>query len=128
MKVKPKAKKKDDAQLLAAGAIIDKAGQAIRQSYGRPLTLHEIAQLQRALQARLRPARKSGRKRQARITAAVRDYKAGLRGLPLYAKHIPGHEKLSELARTKFEHNLIDAVTKRIKHDKKRRSKPPPTG
>jgi len=51
---------------------------------------------------------------------AYEDYKKGMRGLPLYRKHIPGYEKLGEWRRERAQRHLRQALAKRAERERKR--------
>jgi hypothetical protein len=55
---------------------------------------------------------------------AYRDYKAGLRGLSLYRKHIRGHDKMSRWRRAYRERRLLNALQKRASREAKRQIGP----
>jgi hypothetical protein len=54
--------------------------------------------------------------------AAYEDYKAGMRGLALYRRHIPNFEKLSRWARLREQDRLSNALQKRVERDRKIKS------
>ena len=53
--------------------------------------------------------------------SAYDDYKRGMRGLPLYRKHIPGYEKLGPWRRERAQRQLRQALAKRAERERKRR-------
>lgn len=59
------------------------------------------------------PPGRPGRKRSAEITAALADWKAGLRGLQLYQRHIPSWDKMSHWRRRIEAERLRDAISTR---------------
>ncbi len=54
-----------------------------------------------------------GRKRCKEITEAHADWKSGLRGVELYRKHIPGHERMGQWKREAKSRDLMDAIRSR---------------
>ena len=76
--------------------------------------------LARLVRRQIVPRRKPGPKG-SRLNAAYCDYRAGLRGLPLYRKHIPGHDKMSQWRRTFTEKRLLNALQQRASREKRRR-------
>jgi hypothetical protein len=80
-----------------------------------------------AFRGTLFPARRPGRRRKERITAAHQDWKNGMRGLALYRAHIPGWERHNRYRRQSEARALMDAVRTR---DRRRRgiSNPIPCG
>jgi hypothetical protein len=56
---------------------------------------------------------KRQRKRTEELNEADRDYLAGLRGVALYRKHIPGYAKLSRWRRKAEQKRLMDSLHKR---------------
>jgi hypothetical protein len=52
--------------------------------------------------------------------SAYDDYKRGMRGLPLYRKHIPGYEKLGPWRRERAQRQLRQALAKRAERERKR--------
>lgn len=65
-----------------------------------------------------REKRRPGRKRKAAITAAVTDYEAGMRGVELYRKHIPGYSGMSHYRRLAKQRTLAEAI-----HSRRRRER-----
>ena len=69
------------------------------------------------------PRRKPGRKDQ-RLDKADADYRAGMRGLDLFRKHIPRHDKLNRWHRKAEQSRLLKALQKRAERDRKRQKVP----
>ena len=69
------------------------------------------------------PRRKPGRKDQ-RLDKADADYRAGMRGLDLFRKHIPRHDKLSRWRRKAEQSKLLKTLQKRAERDRKRQTRP----
>ena len=59
------------------------------------------------------------RKTDRRIDAAYADYKANLRRLELYRKHIPEHDKKSRYRRRIEERRLMNAIHQRISRERR---------
>ncbi len=81
----------------------------------------ERLKLVKAFRAVLIPRKAPGRKRRKEITAAYADWKLGMKGLPLYRKHIPGFEKLSHWRRREKSRALMDAIRTRQRRERRRR-------
>ncbi len=75
--------------------------------------------LLRGFRAQLIPPGKPGRKRRKEITAAHADWKGGLRGLPLYRKHIPGFDRMNWWKRKAKMGALRDAIRSRERRSRK---------
>ena len=69
------------------------------------------------------PKKKPGRKDQ-RLDKAYADYRAGTRGLDLFRKHIPRHDKLSRWRRKVEQSKLLKTLQKRAERDRKRQKRP----
>ena len=69
------------------------------------------------------PKRKPGRKDQ-RLDKADADYRAGMRGIDLFRKHIPRHDKLNRWHRKAEQSRLLKALQKRAERDRKRQKRP----
>jgi hypothetical protein len=63
--------------------------------------------------------RKPGRKRSEQVNRAYPDYKAGLRGLALYRKHVPNYHQLSRWRRREEGNKLLKNLQKRAQREKK---------
>jgi len=63
---------------------------------------------------------KPGKKKDERIDRAYADYTAGVRGLKLFKKHIPGHDRLSHWRRSVEQDRLMAALQQRASRNKKR--------
>jgi hypothetical protein len=73
-----------------------------------------------AVRRKLLPPGPRGRRNSERITAAYADWKAGMRGIELYARHIPGFREMSYWKKKDKIRTLNDALSKR----EKRRTNP----
>jgi hypothetical protein len=67
---------------------------------------------------RILPPGKRGRKRSEQITAAHADWSAGIRGVELYRKYIPGFEHMSRWRRGSESRTLLNAI-----HSRERRAR-----
>lgn len=88
----------------------------------RELSGRQRAQLDRFLAAILKPTHRPGRKPSARVGEAHRDFAAGMRGIPLFRKHIPNFEKLSRWRRRIEQRRLMDAIHKRASRARQKQS------
>jgi len=100
-------------------AAVEQLRRAVEQAQ---LPYSVRARLARSIRRRIVPRRKPGPKN-SRLDAAYRDYRAGSRGMPLYRKHIPGHDKMSQWRRAYRQRRLMNALQKRASREKKRRSR-----
>jgi hypothetical protein len=66
------------------------------------------------------PGKQPGRRRNAGITAAHRDWKSGMYGLALYKKHIPGWETHSRWRRAAEARRLMDAIRSRERREREK--------
>jgi hypothetical protein len=66
------------------------------------------------------PRRKPGPKG-SRDDAAYADYRSGLRGLALFRKFIPGHDKMGRWRRRIEERRFMNTLQKRASRDRRRR-------
>jgi hypothetical protein len=69
---------------------------------------------------RVVPRRRPGRKT-SRLDAAWIDYQAGVRGLQLFRKYIPGHDRMSCWRRAFRQKRLMNTLHKRASRDRARR-------
>jgi len=63
------------------------------------------------------PRRRAGRRPKAQVTAAYQDWKAGMRGVALFRKHIPGWQKHNRYRRIAEEKRLMDAIRSRYRRE-----------
>lgn len=68
----------------------------------------------------LLPPGKPGPKFKKEITAAFVDWQAGLRGIALYRKHVPGFNQMSHWKRRGKMHALREALRARARRQEKR--------
>ena len=102
-------------------AAVVAAVQGLREAVDReglPYSLR--VRLALALKRELVPRRKPG-PRCSRLDAAYDDYRVGVRGLELFRKHIPNHDKLSQWRRATKEKRLLNALQKRASRERQRR-------
>jgi len=113
--------------MAAAAAIAEHAAQEIISKFGN-LGPRERRKLVSRFRRHLFPA--SGRpgrgrsKRSKEITAACLDWKAGMRGLPLYRKHIPRFDRMGYWEQKVKMRTLMDAIRTR---NRRERPQPPAT-
>jgi hypothetical protein len=96
----------------AAAAIVE---SAVEQIWTLNLTQAQLGQAAKGFGCLLRPqqGRPPGRKESQRITAALFDYDAGLRGIELYKRHIPRYDSMNRYRRRCETQRLNDALHKR---------------
>ena len=95
------------------------AGVSIDEEFGDTLSIAERRRLVTLFRRTLIPARRPGRKRRTEITLAYEDWKAGVRGLALYKKHIRGWDRMSHWRRRVESQRLSNAVHTRHARDQK---------
>ena len=75
----------------------------IREEFGERLTREDYVQVARVFYSAIVPKRKPGRRRKPQVTAAHANWKAGIRGVALYRKHIPGWQNHNRYRRPSRE-------------------------
>ncbi len=101
----------------AAREMTARAAHDIRRQHGSSLTREESLRLVSAFQSALVPRRRAGRRPKPQVTAAYLDWKAGMRGVALHRKHIPGSEKHNRYRRMAEEKRLMDAIRSRCRRE-----------
>ena len=109
-----------EEQFTQAASAAMQAGQRIARDF-RTLGQGQRRRIASMFRRQLVLPRKPGRKRSDRITAAHADWKAGMRGIELYRKHIRGFETHSFWRRKSESRSLMDAIRARERRDKKRK-------
>ena len=99
------------------------AGTDIPARLGSDLSRNDRLKAVTAFRRALVPQSRPGRRPKDKITAAHRDWKDGLRGVPLYRKHIPGWERHSQWRRRAEEQRLMDSIRKRERRARERRAR-----
>lgn len=89
------------------------AGSRIAIDFGSLLDSSDRRKVLGTFRRTLFPAQRPGRRRSARVTAAHRDWKNGMRGPALYRAHIPGWDKHNHYRRQSEARALMDAVRTR---------------
>jgi hypothetical protein len=84
----------DPKEFRQANAAATAAGAEIARDFAKASRRQRL-RLANTFLRQLLPPRKGGRRNTERITAAHADWKAGVRGLELYERHIPGFRKMS---------------------------------
>jgi hypothetical protein len=107
-------------QALAAAVEI---GQAFARRY-RELDRQQRSHIARAIRAQLLPPGRRGSKRKKEITAAHEDWRAGMRGVELCRKHIPGYDKMGYWKRKAKGRTLMSNIHTRERRDKAKRQSP----
>jgi hypothetical protein len=98
------------------------AGCRIRQQCGPIADQRARLRLMAAFRSALVTPRRPGRMPSARITAAYEDWLAGLRGVPLFRKHIRRFDKLSHWRRIVEQRQLLAAINSRHRRQQPRKS------
>jgi hypothetical protein len=87
------------------------------------LSASERRKVVTAFRAVMIPKRRAGRKPSEALTAAYTDWKANIRGVALFRKHISNWERLSRWRRQAEQRSLMDAIYSRNRRQRTR-SKP----
>ena len=95
-----------------------RAAHDIRRQYGQRLTRDECVKLVSVLRAGLVPRRRAGRRPKPQVTAAYLDWKAGMRGVALFRKHIPGWEGHHRYRKIGEQKALMDAIRSRSRRQR----------
>jgi hypothetical protein len=112
------------AAFTAAREIATRAAKDVRSQFGEGLTREECLKLVNAFRAELVPRRRAGRRPKPHVTAAYLNWKAGMRGVTLYRKHIPGWQKHNRYRRMADQKALMDAIRSRNRRENKSESRP----
>ena len=89
----------------------------------RAIRLKVSGAVRHAIVPAIVPKRKPSKRN--RIDGAYADYRAGMRGLDLFRKHVPRHDKLSKWRRAYEQRKLLKTLEKRAERDRKRQKKAP---
>jgi hypothetical protein len=102
----------------AAKEMTTRAADDIRRQHGA-LTRDECLRLVSVFRTGLVPRRRAGRRPKPQVTAAYFDWKAGMRGVALFRKHIPGWDKHGEWRRKAETRALMDAIRSRYRRERR---------
>lgn len=89
----------------------------LREEFAGRLTREEWERLGRKISSTLIPKLKPGRRRKPQVTAALADWKAGMRGAALFRKHIPGWKDHNRYHRIREQKTLMDAIRSRYRRE-----------
>ena len=107
----------------AVAAVVDLLRQAVdRNGLPHAARIKVVAAVRHAIISKIVPKnRRQGYKcpRRRQIDKAYPDYKAGMRGLKLFRKHIPNFARLSRWRRKEERDRLLKALQKRAEREKK---------
>lgn len=103
----------------AAKEMVTQATHEIRREFGHQFSREECQRLVSFFRAGLLPRRKAGRRPKPQVTAALADWRGGMRGVALYRKHIPGWEKHNRYHRIGEQKELMDAIRSRRRRERK---------
>jgi hypothetical protein len=120
----PPVKPGSEALAAAKEKAIELGLLEFREHYGESLTRDGYVQVARAFRSAVVPKRKPGRRPKAQVTAALEDWKTGLRGDALFRAHLPGWENKSKWRQRCESRALMDAIRTREKRDAVRRRSP----
>ena len=105
-----------EEQLAEAEAIAQRAGHEIATTF-RGLPPRHRRSIGSAFRRQIIPPGKPGRKRSKEITAAYADWKAGMRGLALYRKHLFRFDRMGHSERKVKTRALMDAIRARRRRE-----------
>lgn len=97
----------------AAKEMTEQAAHDIRRQCGQGLTREEYLRLVSAFRAGIVLRRRAGRRPKPQVTAAYLDWKAGMRGVALFRKHIPGWEGHHRYRKNGEQKALMNAIRSR---------------
>jgi len=103
-------------QLAQAMAVAERAGKDIATNLST-LAPHQRLTVVKAFRRQLLPPGRPGRKRSKVVTAAYTDWRAGMRGLALYRKHLPRFDRMNHWERKVKTRALLDAIRARKRRD-----------
>jgi hypothetical protein len=103
-------------ELSQAIAKATESGAQIAQSFS-DLSRRQRSAVVRAFQKQVLPRGRPGRRRSRQITRAYEDWRNGVRGVALCAKHIPRFGKLGYWERKVKMRNLLEAIRARYRRE-----------
>jgi hypothetical protein len=103
--------------LSEAKATAEQAGKDIAAKFSN-LTTSQRSIVVSQFRRQLFPPGKPGRRRSKEITAACADWAAGMRGLPLYRKHLPRFDRMSVWQRKVKTRGLLEAIRTRKRRER----------
>jgi hypothetical protein len=106
-------------QLGQAMAVATEAGQEIARRFAS-LNRRQRLTLARVFRRQLLPPGKPGRRRSKEIDSAFADWKAGMRGVDLYRKHIPRFVGMGYWKRKVKTRALLEAIRSRDRRERNR--------
>ena len=112
----------DANEFRQANAAAATAGAEIARSFAKASRRQRRA-IVREFRAQLLPPGPRGRRDTERITRAYQDWLAGVRGIPLFEKHIPRWKRMGYYERDHKRHRLMSAINKRRRKEEKARAK-----
>jgi hypothetical protein len=105
--------RRSESETVARGkAVAINAAQQIAGEFS-DLGRHELLRIVTAFRRELIPPKRPGRRRSKEISAAHADWKSGIRGLPLYRKHIASFDQMSRWKRQGKSRALMEAIRSR---------------
>jgi len=106
-----------ESPFITSKEIARQHGEMLRRQFGERLSRIEALRVATEFKTALVPKRKGGRPPSDRITRAFEDWKAGMRGVTLFAKHIPGWHKHNRYRRMGEQKALTDAIRNRWRRE-----------
>lgn len=113
-----KAARPESEAFIASHEMTARAAHDIRRQFGDRLTRDECLKLVSAFRAGVVPRRRAGRRPKPRVTNAFHDWKAGMRGVDLYQKHIPGWAGHNRYRKMGEQKELMDAIRSRRRRER----------
>ena len=111
-----------DAEFAEAAVIAQRSGKEIALA-SQNLTPRQKRAIVTVFRRQLIPPGKPGRRKSKKITAAYGDWKAGMRGVPLYRKHISHFDQMGYWERKGKTRTLMDAIRARKRREQRRRTR-----
>jgi hypothetical protein len=102
----------------AAKEIVIQTAQRIRSEFEDQLSRADLIKLVSVFRSAVVPKRKPGRRPKAQVTAALADWKRGVRGEALFRAHIRGWERMSRWRRQCEERALMEAIRSRARRER----------
>jgi hypothetical protein len=98
------------AVFATAEEAVARVANDLHRQHGEGLTREQWLKLVSVFRAGVLPGRRAGRRPKSQVTAAYLYWKAGMRGVALFRKHIPGWEKHNRYHRMGEQKELMDAI------------------
>ena len=124
----PSVPREDRTPVERASNMAREAGRSIVSEFGAALDRRDRLRIIAIFKRTLIPPGRPGRIPCGRITEAYQDCKAGLHGLALYRKHIPGLDKMNQYKRKYEVRRLMETIRTRERRAARNRPSNPDNG